>query len=440
MIFTKKRTYTQHDNEKESFYKFSAKKLLDQDKLTESFSTDICIIGAGLTGISSALHLANKGLKITILEANRVGAGASGRNGGQLGIGMRKDQFFLEKKFGFERAKFFWNIGLEAVQTVINLINTHGIDCALKRGIMHVGNTKRDYKYFIEEINHMAKKYDYYNYEYFDSQNIKDEVASDRYHSGILSKDSYHLNPLKLTYGLAEVCLKNNIKIFEKSPVDKIEDKNSEVHIHSNNLIIKSKKIIVACNGYLDDLLGSSRNYFMPINNYIIATEPVGETLAKKLIKRNCGVIDSRFMIDYYRFSEDYRLLFGGPETITSKFVKDAKSFVAKRMYKVFPEIQKYKIEFSWGGTLAISINRLPILGYLMDQKLIYSHAYSGHGLAMSVMAGKLISEKILEKTNRFDNFNQIKHLKIPGGNILRRPIYSSAIIYYRAVDFLNRL
>jgi gamma-glutamylputrescine oxidase len=440
MIFTKKRTYKQHHNEKDSFYKFSAKKFPNQNKITESFSTDICIIGAGLTGISSALHLANNGLSITILEANKVGAGASGRNGGQLGIGMRKDQFFLEKKFGFERAKFFWNIGLEAVQTVTNLIDKFEINCALTQGIMHVGNNKRDYKYFIEEMNHMEKQYDYSNYEYFDKQKIKDEVASDRYHSGILSKDSYHLNPLKLTYGLAEECIKNNIKIFENSPVNKIEDKNSEVYIHTNNNIIKSKKIIVACNGYLDDLLGSARNYFMPINNYIIATEPLGENLAKKLIKRNCGVIDSRFMIDYYRFSEDYRLLFGGPETISSKFVKDAKKFVAKRMYKVFPEIQKYKIEFSWGGTLAISINRLPIFGYSMKQKLIYSHAYSGHGLAMSVMAGKLISEKILEKSNRFDMFNQIKHLKIPGGNILRRPIYSSAIIYYRAIDFFNRL
>ena len=158
MIFTKKRTYKQHHNEKDSFYKFSAKKFPNQNKITESFSTDICIIGAGLTGISSALHLANNGLSITILEANKVGAGASGRNGGQLGIGMRKDQFFLEKKFGFERAKFFWNIGLEAVQTVTNLIDKFEINCALTKGIMHVGNTKRDYKYFIEEMNHMEKK------------------------------------------------------------------------------------------------------------------------------------------------------------------------------------------------------------------------------------------------------------------------------------------
>ena len=440
MIFTKKITYKQHHNEKDSFYEFSAKNLPKQNKVTESFSTDICIIGAGLTGISSALHLANNGLSITILEANSVGAGASGRNGGQLGIGMRKDQFFLEKKFGYEKANFFWNIGLEAVQTVKNLIEKYKIDCALKPGIIHVGNTKKDFKYFIEEMNHMEKKYGYNNYEYFDSKKIKDEVSSDRYHSGLLSKDSCHLNPLKLTYGLAEICIKNNISIFENSPVDKIEDKKSEVFIYSNNHVVKSKKIIVACNGYLDDLLGSTRNYFMPINNYIIATEPLGKTLAKKLIRRNCGVIDSRFMIDYYRFSEDFRLLFGGPETITSKFLKNSKSFVAKRMYKVFPELQKFKIDFSWGGTLAISINRLPILGYLMNQKLIYSHAYSGHGLAMSVMAGKLIAEKILNKSNRFDMFDQIKHLKIPGGNLLRRPIYSSAIIYYRAIDFFNRL
>ena len=178
----------------------------------------------------------------------------------------------------------------------------------------------------------------------------------------------------------------------------------------------------------------------MPINNYIIATEPLGKELASKMIKRNCGVIDSRFMIDYYRFSEDYRLLFGGPETITSKFVKDSTNFVSKRMIKVFPDLKKFKIDFSWGGTLAISINRLPIFGTMMNEKLYFGHAYSGHGLAMSVMGGKLISEKILNKNHRFDIFQNINHIKIPGGNIFRRPIYSSAVIYYRIMDYLNRL
>ncbi len=440
MITTKKRTFNQHDNEKESFYKYSAPFFPNQVKLNENITTDVCIIGGGLTGISSALNLSNQGLSITILEANKVGSGASGRNGGQLGIGMRKDQFYLEKKFGIEKAKFFWKIGLDAVSNVVNLIEKYKIDCALRQGVLHVGNTKKDYKYFQDEIEHMQNNYNYSNYEYFDHNSIRDEVNSDRYFSGMLLKDSYHLNPLKLTYGLAEQCLANGINIYENSPADKIVDNQKEVIIHSGKNIIKAKKVIIGCNGYLDNLLGSKRNYFMPINNYIIATEPLGKDLASKLIKRNCGVIDSRFMIDYYRFSEDYRLLFGGPETITSHFVKDAKSFVSKRMYKVFPELKKFKIEFSWGGTLAISINRLPIFGTILNQKLYYAHAYSGHGLAMSIMGGKMIAEKIINKSNNFDIFAQINHFKIPGGNLLRRPLYSSAIIYYRLMDYLNRL
>ncbi len=440
MITTKKRTFKQHDNEKDSFYKFSAPIFRDQPKINDNFSTDICIIGGGLTGLSSALNLSKKGYSISILEANKIGSGASGRNGGQLGIGMRKDQFFLEKMFGYEKAKFFWNLGLEAVNDVKSLIDSYNIDCALKPGILHVGNTKKDFIYFLNEIEHMEKKYNYTKFQYFDEKNIKNEVNSDRYFSGMLLEDSYHLNPLKLTYGIAEQCLKEQVSIFEKSPADKIEENNNEILIHSGSNIIKAKKVIIACNGYLDNLLGSIRNYFMPINNYIIATEPLGKELASKMIKRNCGVIDSRFMIDYYRFSEDYRLLFGGPETITSKFVKDSTNFVSKRMIKVFPDLKKFKIDFSWGGTLAISINRLPIFGTMMNEKLYYGHAYSGHGLAMSVMGGKLISEKILNKNHRFDIFQNINHIKIPGGNIFRRPIYSSAVIYYRIMDYLNRL
>ena len=272
MFTTKKRTFNQHDNEKESFYKFSAPNFPNQIKLNENISTDVCIIGGGLTGISSALNLSNQGLSITILEANKVGSGASGRNGGQLGIGMRKDQFYLEKKFGIEKAKFFWKVGLDAVSNVVNLIEKYKIDCALRQGVLHVGNTKKDYKYFQDEIEHMQKNYNYNNYEYFDQNSIRDEVNSDRYFSGMLLKDSYHLNPLKLTYGLAEQCLANGINIYENSPADKIVDNQKEVIIHSGKNIIKAKKVIIGCNGYLDNLLGSKRNYFMPINNYIIAT------------------------------------------------------------------------------------------------------------------------------------------------------------------------
>ena len=440
MFSTKKSTFKQHLNENISFYRYSAG-LLDIDHhLENNFEVDICIIGAGLTGVSAALNLVNKGYSIAILEANNVGSGASGRNGGQLGIGMRKDQFFLEKKFGLELAKEFWNLGLESVKDVTDLISKYKIECALKPGIMHVGNNKNDYKYFLNEIDHMDKIYNYTGYEYFDKKNIKNQVNSNLYYSGMLTKDSYHLNPLKLLNGLVSEIIKKGVKVFENTPVEKINDKGKTVEILTMSKKINASKVIVACNGYLDNLLGSVRNNFMPINNYVIATEPLGEKKAKDLIKQNCAVVDSRFMIDYYRFSEDWRLIFGGPETLTSNFISDASNFVSKRMYKVFPQIKNCKIDFAWGGTLAISVNRLPNFGTQMNNKLFFGHAYSGHGLALSVLGGKLIAEKIENNSKRFDHFAKINHLKIPGGNILRRPIYSSAIIYYRVMDFINQL
>ena len=440
MIFTKKNTYNQHHNEDISFYRYSAGYLTTENSLDQDINVDICIVGAGLTGISTALSLINKGYSIAIVEANKVGSGASGRNGGQLGIGMRRDQSYLEKKFGDDRAKDFWNIGLESVKYVKELITKFNIDCALTPGIMHVGNTKKDYKFFLEEIDHMQKKYNYYGYEFFDNKKIKEEINSNLYFSGMLTKDSYHLNPLKLLNSLCKIIISNGVKIYESTPVKKINDKKNYIEILTDSNMIKAKKVVVSCNGYLDNLLGDTRSNFMPINNYVIATEPLGEKKAKEIIRNNYAVVDSRFMIDYYRFSEDWRLVFGGPETITSSFVKNSSSFVSKRMFKVFPQIKDCKIDFSWGGTLAISVNRLPNFGTKMNKKLFFGHAYSGHGLALSVYGGKLISEKLLNNSDEFNYFRDIKHLKIPGGDYLRRPIYSSSIIYYRLMDFINRL
>ena len=176
----------------------------------------------------------------------------------------------------------------------------------------------------------------------------------------------------------------------------------------------------------------------MPINNYVVATEPLGEKKAREIIKNNYAICDTRFILDYYRFTEDWRLLFGAGETYTSSFMHTSKNFVRKRMIKVFPTLDNTNIDFSWGGTLAITTNRLPHFGQLYNDKLIFAHGYSGHGLALSTLAGKLISEKISGESDRFDLFSKIKHIHIFGGDILRRPIYSSAIFYYRLRDALK--
>jgi gamma-glutamylputrescine oxidase len=439
-MFNKNKTYEQHDNEKISFYRSSVENLNSKDQLNKDIDIDVCIIGGGLTGISTAINLSKKGYSVAICEARKVGWGASGRNGGQLGIGMRKDQYTVEKILGLSHAKELWNLGLESVEETKSLIKQNNIDCHLVNGIMSTACFSKDIDEFKFELDYMSKNYNTNGYKFFNNHEIKNEIKSDTYLAGLLDTYSYHLNPLKLAIGLAKILQKYKVKIFEDTAVEKISEKIDSVEIYTKKGTIKSNKVVVACNGYLDNLLGSKRNKFMPINNYIIATEPLGEERAREIIKNNYAVCDTRFMLDYYRFSEDWRMIFGGGETITSKFVKNSDSlkFVRKRMIKVFPELEKYKIEYSWGGTLAITVNRLPHFGSMMKDKLIYAFGYSGHGLALSILAGKLISEKINGEEDRFNFFADINHMSIPFGDLLRRPIYSSAVLYYRFRDYLN--
>lgn len=437
-MFNKNQTYEQHDNEKISFYRSSVEDLNSQDQLTSDIDVDICIIGGGLTGISSAINLSKKGYSVILCEARKIGWGASGRNGGQLGIGMRKDQFTIEKKLGLRHAKELWSLGLEAVEDVKNLIKENEIDCHLVNGVMSTACFEKDIDEYKFEIEHMAKNYDFEGYKFFNKEKIREEINSKMYLAGLLNSGSYHLNPLKLTLGLAKVAQKNNVKIFENTPIEKIREEGDRVQVMSKKGLIRANQVVVACNGYLDSILGSKKNKFMPINNYVVATEPLGEKRARQIIKNNYAVCDTRFIIDYYRFSEDWRMIFGGGETFTSNFVKNATSFVSKRMIKVFPQLQNVKIDYSWGGTLAITVNRLPHFGTLMNNKVSYAFGYSGHGLALSVLAGKLIGENIHGDHERFKFFSDINHMSIPLGSIFRRPIYSSAILYYKIRDYLN--
>ena len=436
-MFSKNKTYEQHDNEKISFYRSSVENLNSKDHLNTDIDIDVCVIGGGLTGISSAYNLSKKGYSVAICEARKIGWGASGRNGGQLGIGMRKDQFTVEKMLGLSHAKELWNLGLESVEEVKSLIKENNIECHLVNGVMSAACFEKDIDEYKFELEYMSKNYQFEGYTFFNKNDIKHEIDSDIYLAGMLNSGSYHLNPLKLTVGLAKL-IKKNVNIYENTPVLKFYEKNDRVEVITKNGIIKANKVVVACNGYVDTLLGSKKNKFIPINNYVVATEPLGEKKAKDIIRNNYAVCDSRFIIDYYRFSEDWRMIFGGGETFSSRFVKNPKSFVTKRMLKVFPQLKNYKIDYSWGGTLAITVNRLPNFGTIMGDKVIYAFGYSGHGLALSVLTGKLIAEHISGFSDRFKFFSDIAHISIPFGSLFRRPIYSSAVLYYKFRDYLN--
>ena len=436
--FSKKPTYGQHDNEKLNYYQCSSPKINIQNELQDNLKVDICVIGGGLTGISSALYLAKKGYKVAVLEARKIGWGASGRNGGQLGGGLRKEQKILEKKVGTNRALDLWKMGLEAVEEVKNNIKKFQIDCDLINGVLTAGYYKDDGKYFQDEIEYMNKNYNYSDYKFLNQSEINQEINSNQYYSGMLNTGSYHMHPLKYLHGIAKEVIKMNVKIYENSAIKRIEETKDGMKAFTETNSIESNYVVVGCNGYLDNLLGNVRNKFMPINNYVLATESLGKERALNLIKNNYAISDSRFIIDYYRLSNDWRMIFGGGETYSGKFLDDAIDVVSKRMYKVFPNLKDYGIDFCWGGTLAITVNRFPNFGTLKNGKLLYAQGYSGHGLALTTLAGKLISEKISGYKERFDLFSSISHISIPGGDFLRRPIYSAGVAYYKLRDLIH--
>ena len=438
LSFNKKPTYEQHDNEESNYYQFSSSKLSLKSELKDNLKADICIVGGGFTGVASALYLTKKGYKVVLLEARKIGWGASGRNGGQLGGGLRKEQRTLERTLGLNHAAELWKMGLEAVQEVKNNIHRYQIDCELQKGVLTAGYYKDDSKYFEDEIEYMQKKYGYSKYKFLNQAEINQEIKSKLYYSGMLNEGSYHLHPLKYLYGLTKELVKLKVEIYENSPVKKIIETTSGIKIMTEKNIVESRYVVVGCNGYLDNLLGKIRNKFMPINNYVLATEPLGKEKALDLIKNNYAVSDSRFIIDYYRLSGDWRMLFGGGETYSGKFLKNAEKFVTSRMYKVFPELKRYKVDYCWGGTLAITINRFPNFGTLSNGKIVYAHGYSGHGLALTTLAGKLISEKICGYSDRFNFFSSIPHISLPTGDLLRRPLYSMGVAYYKVRDLIH--
>ncbi|MFT6490704.1 MAG: gamma-glutamylputrescine oxidase [Parvibaculaceae bacterium] len=404
-------------------------------QLTTETKCDVCIVGAGYTGLSAALHLAKKGYRVVVLESQRVGWGASGRNGGQLGSTHRKTQHELEHMLGKETAKGMWELAKESIATVKDIIDTYKIECDLTPGIIHAAWKKSDIEELEEEFDSLTNRYGYDQLEMLNRSHMREQVDSTRYWAGLLDKGSAHLHPLNYALGLARAAQSHGAQIYENSAVTEITHTDPAT-VKTATGTVTASHVLLACNGYLGNLEKRVNGFIMPINNFIIATEPLGKEQARALIRDNVAIADTKFVIDYYRLSTDNRLLFGGGENYSPRFPKDIANFVRKPMLRVFPQLKDTKIDYAWGGTLALTLNRMPHFGHLKPN-IVYAHGYSGQGINMATLGGKLAAEAISGTAERFDMMANVPIHKFPGGTLLRYPGMVAGMLFYALQDRL---
>jgi len=418
-----------------SWYAASANPL---DTFQEAHGTqtfDVAIIGAGFSGLSSALHLTELGYKVCIIDAHRVGWGASGRNGGQIGSGQRVAQDELETLVGDTLAKEAFDIGVDAADLVRSLIKKHKIRCAYQSGSIEAYHKKRYNKHGPLEVEHMQAKYGYGSLQYLSPEAMNEKVGSQDYSAGILDTHAGHLHPLNYARGLAKAAVDAGATIFEMSRVISVAG-GSPCVVKTDKADISAEHVVLACNGYLGDLDRQVANRVMPINNFIIATEPLDDAACRSLIRDGECVHDSRFVVNYFRISQDNRLLFGGGENYTYKFPRDIKETVRKPMLKVYPHLKDVRIDYAWGGTLAITYNRLPHFEF-RKEGIVNISGYSGSGVHMATMAGKIVAEAVSGQMTRFDIMSKLPTPKFPGGAALRWPLLPLALTWYAMRDRL---
>ncbi|NCF16352.1 MAG: FAD-dependent oxidoreductase [Gammaproteobacteria bacterium] len=419
----------------DSWYVATADGIQDRPALEEDLTADVCVIGGGFTGLSAALNLAELGKSVVLLEAERIGFGASGRNGGLVGSGQRIEVMDAEKQFGVERSRQLWNFAELAKDEIRNRVEKHGIDCDLQKG-QFVGVHKRSYVGWAQELSDvLTERYDYPFCNAVDREEVPDYVATRNYFEGFYDPEALTLHPLNYTLGLARAAEKAGVKVFENSRVTTYSRTDPAI-VKTATGQVKASFIVLACNGYLGNLEPRSAGKIMPINNFMIATEPLGAERARELISGRFGVHDTRFVVNYYRISDDHRLLFGGGENYRPGFPKDIGKFVRPYMLKIFPQLKDVGVDYAWGGTLSVTVNRLPHLGRL-EPNVYFGQGYSGHGISTANFAGKVIAEAVAGVSGRFDVFAGLPTHTFPGGTMLRYPGMVLGMLYYTLKDRL---
>ena len=398
-------------------------------------TADVCVIGAGYTGLSAARSLAQKGLDVVVLDAHRVGFGASGRNGGQVASGHNTDQRTLTRKLGKGHATALWDIAQEAKADIRNNCAADIPEAIYKPGIAHGFYSAKETDDHRRELDFRAGEYGYDQATLLTADAMRDLVKSPLYQGGVLDEGAGHIHPLRYALGLARLAETAGAKIHEMSEVHTIGH-GDPATVRTGKGHVRARHVIIAGNGYLPHLTRKVAAKIMPLNSFICATEPLGDR-ARSVLGRDIAVEDSKFVVNYFRLSEDNRLLFGGRPSYAIGFPDDMTTALRQRMYALFPQLDGIAIDYAWGGALGVTMTRMPAV-LRVAPNIVAAGGYSGHGVALSGMAGKVMAEAVAGQAGRFDTLADLKIPSFPGGAMMRAPLLALAMTWYALRDRLG--
>lgn len=422
----------------DSYYAASANDPRRRPALAGGESADVCVVGGGFTGISAALNLAERGYKVVLLEANRIGWGASGRNGGQICTGYSCGMGKILKWAGREDAQRFFDMSEEAKDIIRQRIERHSIDCDPRWGYYHAAvkpshlDDYRAYESLLKETFGYASETRFVG----TKQESKAYAASDAYAGGLWEAEAGTLHPLNYCLGLARAAEGAGAILYEGSPVLRIEE-GAKAKVVTAAGSVTADHVVVGCNAYLGRLLPGISGKIMPMGNYIGATAPLGEERAEALLPGRNAVTDSKFILNYYRIDGETRLLWGGLASYSRITPPGLAGQLKRDMLKTYPQLSDVDFTHVWGGWVGISFERAPHFGRI-GKNLYFAQGYSGQGVALTGLAGKLIAEAVAGQAERFDLFGKLPHSSFPGGQLFRTPVLALAMTWFRLRDLLS--
>jgi gamma-glutamylputrescine oxidase len=422
-----------------NYYYASTPRAASHAPLTGERQFDVCIVGGGITGVCAALHLAERGMRVALLEARNLGYGGSGRSGGQTIFGYACEQSTLEQAVGRADARRMWDFVVQGMDLQRELIRRHAIDCDYTPGHMIVGLKRRHDESLRAEVEMLHARYDYRSVRLVARDELRGIIASDRYTSALHDSNGGHLHPYRYTLGLGRAAAQAGASIFEDSRVTRLDvarQAGADNVIHTAQGTVRARHLLVAGGALLGNLVPELQSRLIGIGTYIAVTQPLGEERARSLITNNAAAADMNWILDYFRRSADHRLLFGGRVSYSGIDPFDSARLLRKRIATVFPQLTEARIEYAWGGFLDITLNRAPHFGRL-GPNAYFMQGLAGHGMVLSTAAGKLAGELIGGSAERFDMFARIPHANFPGGTWFRRPALVLAMLWFRMLDLL---